>query len=824
MNSQHAVCNVYASGYSIIRGNNGYARTAERKCFDQAPSQDSANLFQLVDSSGNFITGQQNGLLLYNGGTLCDSSFNITAAHAVCKLMGFKNALSWKSGKIWRTQERYKVFSHSLVCSLRDWSSCTFRNDGKACTDHAKDVFLTCSGNRSPFTLVNSAGSQVSGLQQFLLLYNGGTVCGDQFSDNSADAICRDMGYYGAKRWRMEETNWSSGNPKVDYHIALDDVNCTEGDWKACSYTTSHDCEHGKVIYLSCMFIPVHNNNTSSLETCENTSTENTSTAFVTIICIGLVFIVFRKNSQIDRLSKKSANTDALVKKLQDQLKELQNRDLIDLKSVLTDCSDDNDQNIKLVDSSGNYITEEQQGLLLYNGGTLCDSSFNMTDADAVCRLMGFKGALSGKIGYIWKIQDNYKISSHGLACSVGDWSSCLSKSRNSCNDHTKDVFLTCSGTRSPFTLVNYSGSQVSGDQQFLVLYNGGTVCGDQFSHNSAQAICKDMGYYGAKTWRRGNSSWSTGSAKVEYRIALDDVNCSRQNWKSCSYSTSHDCKHGQVIYLSCMLKPNYSPVAVAADDGQNCITPYLTLICIGLAVINWRKGSKIYAINKKNAENNAKTEALVKNLQDQLEELRNVRKTSSKTNMVDSSGDEYQNSNGNLVLYDENKKSVWSSGTRGNYDEIELVVQDDNNVVLYNSFHRDRPVLWSTYTKDRYCPEDEIGKKQLQLIDDLGKPVISGQRGLLLFQNMTFCEINFNDLNNAAHAICKLMGFKVSGHQQFLLLYNGGTVCGDQFSDNSAAAICRNMGYSGAESWRLSWPFEKYVDVYVCKVEEFEN
>ena len=64
-------------------------------------------------------------------------------------------------------------------------------------------------------------------------------------------------------------------------------------------------------------------------------------------------------------------------------------------------------------------------------------------------------------------------------------------------------------------------------------------------------------------------------------------------------------------------------------------------------------------------------------------------------------------------MLYDENKKPVWSSGTRGNYDEIELVVQDDNNVVLYNSFSRDRPVLWSTYTKDRYCPEDEIGKSK---------------------------------------------------------------------------------------------------------------
>ena len=258
---------------------------------------------------------------------MCDSNFNITEAHAACRLMGFKKALSWKSGQLWRTQERYKVYSHGLACSLIDWSSCTFRSDGNACTDHTKDVFLTCSGDRSPFTLVKFAGSQVSGLQQFLLLYNGGTVCGDQFSDNSADAICKDMGYFGAKGWRIERTNWSLGNSKVDYHIALDDVNCTEGDWKSCSYTTSHDCEHGQVIYLSCMHIP--DKDTYLVETNANTSIENlnTFTAFVILVCIGLVVIVFRKNSQINRLSKKSDNTDALVKKLEDQLKELQNRD-----------------------------------------------------------------------------------------------------------------------------------------------------------------------------------------------------------------------------------------------------------------------------------------------------------------------------------------------------------------------------------------------------------------------------------------------------------------------------------------------------------------
>ena len=39
--------------------------------------------------------------------------------------------------------------------------------------------------------------------------------------------------------------------------------------------------------------------------------------------------------------------------------------------------------------------------------------------------------------------------------------------------------------------------------------------------------------------------------------------------------------------------------------------------------------------------------------------------------------------------------------------------------------------------------------------------------------------------------------------HGRGLLLFNGQTVCDDGFSDNSAAAICGLMGYSGFDSWR---------------------
>jgi len=45
------------------------------------------------------------------------------------------------------------------------------------------------------FTLVDRRGQQIAGEAQGLLLYNGGTVCDDSFNENSANAVCRQMGY-----------------------------------------------------------------------------------------------------------------------------------------------------------------------------------------------------------------------------------------------------------------------------------------------------------------------------------------------------------------------------------------------------------------------------------------------------------------------------------------------------------------------------------------------------------------------------------------------------------------------------------------------------
>ena len=60
------------------------------------------------------------------------------------------------------------------------------------------------------------------------------------------------------------------------------------------------------------------------------------------------------------------------------------------------------------------------------------------------------------------------------------------------------------------------------------------------------------------------------------------------------------------------------------------------------------------------------------------------------------------------MVLYTVRSTSVWRSNTQGYSEKIELVVQDDNDVVMYLSYKK-RYAIWSTNTKDTYCPEADV-------------------------------------------------------------------------------------------------------------------
>ena len=88
-------------------------------------------------------------------------------------------------------------------------------------------------------------------------------------------------------------------------------------------------------------------------------------------------------------------------------------------------------------------------------------------------------------------------------------------------------------------------------EEEGLLIYKDGTVCDDSFSDNSADAICREMGFHAALSWRNGYFYNVQQTARA---IRLDNVACSSNVWAACSYSETHNCNHHEDVHISCEL------------------------------------------------------------------------------------------------------------------------------------------------------------------------------------------------------------------------------------------------------------------------------
>ena len=99
--------------------------------------------FTLVDSAGEEAGAGELGLLLYNGGTVCDDSFDNNAAEAICVELGFSGATRWNSDQTFSIQRNYDITLDDVRCDGETWTTCSFRNDHNCV--HSEDIFLECS-------------------------------------------------------------------------------------------------------------------------------------------------------------------------------------------------------------------------------------------------------------------------------------------------------------------------------------------------------------------------------------------------------------------------------------------------------------------------------------------------------------------------------------------------------------------------------------------------------------------------------------------------------------------------------------------------------
>ena len=135
------------------------------------------------------------------------------------------------------------------------------------------------------------------------------------------------MGYSGARSWRFG-MSWGT------YRISLDDMNCTEGDWGSCSYTTSHNCVHDKDIFISCHSDQGNSSNLNlELSSVKDEKVEcvkvrdhaaevqeageNLAIAILMLVCTVLVYLLVKKNAQIEQKDLQIARRDELIANLE---------------------------------------------------------------------------------------------------------------------------------------------------------------------------------------------------------------------------------------------------------------------------------------------------------------------------------------------------------------------------------------------------------------------------------------------------------------------------------------------------------------------------
>jgi len=190
---------------------------------------------------------------------------------------------------------------------------------------------------------------------------------------------------------------------------------------------------------------------------------------------------------------------------------------------------------------------------IFHNGqwGTVCDDSWDINDANVVCKQLGFShatqafsGASHGEgSGNIW-LDDVVCSGSESLLsdCGHNGWG------ESNCR-HSEDASVQCSYGSSLVRLVN--GGATYGRVE--VHHNGswGTVCDDNWDKSDPDVLCRQLGFSGALS-----APCCAAYGEGLDPIWLDDVNCSggETSLLDCPHREwgQHNCGHNEDASIVC--------------------------------------------------------------------------------------------------------------------------------------------------------------------------------------------------------------------------------------------------------------------------------
>uniref|UniRef100_H3B609 Soluble scavenger receptor cysteine-rich domain-containing protein SSC5D n=1 Tax=Latimeria chalumnae TaxID=7897 RepID=H3B609_LATCH len=518
--------------------------------------------------------------IFHNGvwGTVCSDGWDMSETSVVCQQLGCGKALGYKHNAYYG-QGTGAILMDYVNCNGSEprLADCSSYGWGIHNCDHSKDIGVICAGSSGEgrVRLVNGTHPCEGRVEVF---HSGiwGTVCDDSWDMDDASVVCKQLGCGIAMQYKGSAYFGYGAGP-----ILLDNVECSgsESDISACNSLGwgNHDCGHYEDAGVICAV---------------NTSKEGIHLVNGTNACQGRLEIFHNGSwgtvcgdgwdmSETSVVCQQLGCGKALGYKHNAYFGQGTGAILMDdvncngSEPRLADCSSygwgihncDHSKDIGVICAVCLSQPEYENRIRLVNGthacegrvevfhngvwGTLCDDSWDMNDANVVCKQMGcghavqYKGNAYFGSGAGPILLDDvmcYGNESNLFACSSSYWGN------HDCG-HYEDAGITCAA-EGGIHLVNGTGACQG---RLEIFHNGawGTVCGDGWDMSETSVVCQQLGCGKALGYKH-YAYYGQGTGA----ILMDDVNCNANEPRLTDCSSYgwgiHNCDHSKDIGVIC--------------------------------------------------------------------------------------------------------------------------------------------------------------------------------------------------------------------------------------------------------------------------------